>query len=359
MAQLTEFPKLFGARRKLALPPLQPRSFHALDGTALQLFHCPGHGPAVVLAPGTAMTSLSFCLDSVRTNLAEFLHAAGFDLWLFDWRSSPLLPGHAIPYSLDDVAQYDWPAAVDVIRASRGGGTVSVLAHCLSAPALFLSLLRGHLSRDHLDAVVASQVALHLTLPTIGKLKSLSHVDAVLPQTELIHLRPQDVSLHVADTAISALALLLPPSCGEGFCQRQRATFGNLVRHSQLDPETHALLGDLIPEVCAGFLQDVADKTRQESILTDDDYRHMARLALPITLLSGEHNETLIPEATMRSHALLSQTLGHDLFCRHVLAGYGHLDCLIGKDADRDVFPLIAASLGKDVRAKRVNRTTE
>src|SRR5947207_772544 len=75
MPTITTPPPLFGNHRKLDLPV----EITADDGTALRLYHPPG-GPrgAVLLAPGTAMTGLSFCLDTVRRNLAEYLHAEGF-----------------------------------------------------------------------------------------------------------------------------------------------------------------------------------------------------------------------------------------------------------------------------------------
>lgn len=358
MSFITTFPPLFGAHRALALPPIEPVDFMATDGTALRLHHIPGPregrgAGSVLLSPGTAMTGLSFCLDTVPRNLAETLHAVGFDVWLLDWRTSPLLASHRAPYTLDDVARHDWPSAIATVRERAGVERVSVLAHCLSAPSLFLALLRGYLATAHLDAIVASQVAFHLELPTIGKLRSLSHVDELLPEQQLIQLRPEAVTLHFADAAITALAALLPAHCDSGVCHRQAATFGSLIRHEQVNPETHALLGELIPEVSVGFLRDVARMTRHGSVLEADDERHFARLALPITLLSGEHNETLTPVGTAASYQSLCAASGPALYRRHVLAGYGHLDCLIGRHADAEVFPLIVDALGKDVRARR------
>ena len=36
---------------------------------------------------------------------------------------------------------------------------------------------------------------------------------------------------------------------------------------------------------------------------------------------------------------------GSALYRRHVIPGYGHIDCIYGKDAVRDVYPLILAHL--------------
>jgi cholesterol oxidase len=342
MTSISSFPPFFGRHRKLELPPLEAVDLTAGDGTALRLHRaCGGPRGPVLLAPGTAMSGLSLCLDTVRKNLTEFLHAQGFDVWLLDWRSSPYLPAHRHPYTLADVAAHDWPAAVAAVRERTGAERIGVLAHCLSAPALLFSLLRGHLQADHLAAIVLSQVAVHFALPALGRLKSLSHLDALLPEQRLIHLVAEDVTLHAADAAITALAALLPPPCDRCSCQRQSATFGGLLQHDQVNEATHALMGELIPEVSAGFLRDVVPLSRRESALSDQDERHLSRLALPITLLSGEHNQTFLPAATEASYRLLCAANGPALYRRHVLAGYGHLDCLIGQRADQDVFPLI------------------
>jgi hypothetical protein len=351
---LTAFPPLFGERRRLELPPLEVVELRAEDGTALRLHHAPG-GPrgAVILAAGTGMTGLSMCLDTTRRSLAERLHQEGFDVWLLDWRSSPYLPAHAAPYTLDDVARYDWPAAVRAVRERTGLPRVSALGHCLSAPCLIFSLLRGYLRPEELDAIVLSQVGFHFTLSPLGWLRSHTHLDRVFPAEQMIHLRPEEATLHLPDAAIGALAAVVPHPCTSPVCHRQEAAFGVLLEHAQVDEETHALMGALIPVVNAGFLRDVVPLTRQPSALGAEDERHLARLALPITLLSGEHNQTFLPAGTEASFKRLCAANGPALYRRHVLAGYGHLDCLIGERADEDVFPHIVEALGPEVRARR------
>lgn len=354
MSTITSFPPFFGPNRALRLPPIEIVELTAGDGTALRLHHVPGgpRGP-VLLAPGTAMSGLSLCLDTVPENLTESLHARGFDVWLLDWRSSPHLPAHRRPYTLADVAAYDWPAAVAAVRQRTSADRIGVLAHCLSAPALLLSLLRGHLPAAQLRSIVLSQVALHLVQPALARLKTQSHLDGLLPEQQLIHLVPDEVTLHAADAAITALGAiatlsrLRPGGCDSGACQRQSATFGGLLQHDQVNAATHALMAALIPEVSAGFLRDVAQLAREDSVLSEQDARHLDRLRLPITLLCGEHNQTFLPAATEASYRLLCAANGPALYHRHVLAGYGHLDCLIGQRAHADVFPLLADALSR------------
>ena len=133
---LDSFPPFFGVRRPLTCQPLERIDFAALDGGALRLHRTKNgdRGP-IILSPGTAMTSLTYCVDSVPQNIVEFLAARHFDIWLFDWRTSPLLDSHQRPYTLDDVARYDWPAAIAQVTATDGNkpgvgpGALPFVAH--------------------------------------------------------------------------------------------------------------------------------------------------------------------------------------------------------------------------------------
>jgi len=345
METITSFAPLFGSRRALALPPIEIIDITARDGTALRLYHVPGgkRGP-VLLAPGTSMTGLSFCIDTVRCNLAEYLLQEGFDVWLFDWRTSPTLESHRHPYTLDQVAEFDWPAAISAVRERTGDARVGVFAHCLSSPALVLSLIRGHVPKDHLSSVILSQVAFDFGFPIIGRIKADLHVDVFFPEEQMIHFKPGEITMRRSDLAITGLAAVVPKSyhCDSVSCHRHSAVFGDLLHHERLNEETHAIVGDLIPDVGTGFLIDVAEKAREMCILTTEDQHHFDRLALPICLISGEKNRTFLPESTERSYNRLVQENGAAHYSRHVIPDYGHLDCLIGTEAVEHVYPLLA-----------------
>lgn len=358
-SSITSHPSLFGQRRALKLPPISCHEVIARDGTKLRLCHAQGGTRGVVLlAPGTAMTGLSYCIDTVDENLAEYLVRVGFDVWLADWRTSPELPAHTVPYSLDDVGRNDWPALVDYVCAAAKVERVSILAHCLSSPALMLSLARGHLNPDRIDAIVASQVAMHLEADPLGKVKQWTHVSSLLNAHEIIHQQPAEVTHSLADLAISSLAPILPhvpgsESCGNPVCARHLATFGGLLNHERVNDATHALMGPLIPEVVVGFLKAVAPIVYRIDLLEADDLVHLDRFKVPITFVSGEHNHMFVPSGTEKSFNLLCQANGAALYQRKLIPGYGHLDCLVGENAATDVFPVFAEALGPTIRASR------
>jgi hypothetical protein len=347
-SEITSLPPLFGERRALACPPLERIDFPALDGSMLCLHHTSGgtRGP-IVLTPGTAMTALTYCVDSVPQNIVEYLVAQGFDVWLLDWRTSPLLEAHKHPYTFDDVARYDWPAAIEQVQNRTGQKQVSVLAHCLSSPTFALSLVRGYVPRESISSFVASQVALHLKFTPVGTTKVKLHLDKLLPAGDMIHQRPEDVTLQVGDIAASFLAKVLPKtfSCDNEACSRHVATFGELILHSRIDDTTHAMMGDLVPECLTAFLKDVAVWGRQDSILTDDDMQHLDRLKLPIHFISGSENRMFVPESTQASYNLVREANGDSYYQRTVYEGFGHLDCYFGAGAPQAIWPDIARSL--------------
>ena len=73
--------------------------------------------------------------------------------------------------------------------------------------------------------------------------------------------------------------------------------------------------------------------------------RELDRLAIPITFLHGEENECFLPESTRATFEMLCEANGAQDYRHTVVPGYGDVDCLIGKNAVRDVYPLILEHL--------------
>src|SRR5439155_22560374 len=129
------------------------------DGEFVHLTHYQGKGlrGPVLLVPGFTTTASSFDTPTVETSLVGYLWREGFDVWLLDYRASPAFLAAWKPFTIDDIALRDYPAAVRAVHKETGQ-KVQIVAHCVGSISLFMSLLEGQV-QEHVTSVVASQVA--------------------------------------------------------------------------------------------------------------------------------------------------------------------------------------------------------
>src|SRR5687768_612550 len=105
--------------------------FAAGDGLPLNLINVrgdrePSRGP-VLLVHGAGVRGNIFRAP-VDTSIVDALIAAGYDVWLENWRASiDIQPNH---WTLDQAALYDHPAAVRTVVAETGSERVKAVIHC-------------------------------------------------------------------------------------------------------------------------------------------------------------------------------------------------------------------------------------
>jgi cholesterol oxidase len=71
---------------------------------------------------------------------------------------------------------------------------------------------------------------------------------------------------------------------------------------------------------------------------------HADRIKIPIKFISGANNACYLPSSTEKTYDLLRKVNG-EMYSRDVIPGYGHIDCIFGKNAVKDVFPKVLAHL--------------
>ena len=82
---------------------------------------------------------------------------------------------------------------------------------------------------------------------------------------------------------------------------------------------------------------------------------NVARLqGIPVMLFHGGDNHVLSLESTEKTYGILRDTFGteNNLYERHVVPGYGHLDCWMGREAYKDVFPMLRRTIDRVSRGK-------
>ena len=71
---------------------------------------------------------------------------------------------------------------------------------------------------------------------------------------------------------------------------------------------------------------------------------------VPIMFFSGSDNRVLDPESTDKTYSTLRDRFGAEKYERHVVQGYGHLDCWMGREAYKDVYPMVREQADKITR---------
>src|SRR5262249_46048812 len=155
--------------------------FIAGDGMQCNLVHvegerAPAKGP-VMLVHGAGVRANIFRAP-IPVTIVDDLVANGYDVWLENWRASIDLPPN--PWTLDQAAVHDHPAAIATIRRATGADRVKAIVHCQGSCSFVMSALAGLV--PEVDSIVSNAVSIHTVVPPGSRLK----LDAVLPAVRLI-----------------------------------------------------------------------------------------------------------------------------------------------------------------------------
>ncbi|MFF9894827.1 alpha/beta hydrolase [Streptomyces longispororuber] len=330
--------------------------FTASDGTELGLTRiAPADGtgdrPAVLVLHGLTASADMFTLPETR-NLVDVLLDAGYEPWLLDWRGSCRLPYNEgrVRYTFDDVALYDIPEAVALVKERTEGRELHVVAHCIGAMCLSLSMAAGLV--PGLAGVVAQGV--FLTPKMSWKTRARLHFGGELLRSRIVNI-PTDFkkvgmwskySLLFAEVSLGA-------ECKDPNCQILHndswGVGGSLFEHDNLHDVTHDRLADLYGTVPMWILPHLRGIELAHTMMRYNDadgrYDALPKNALdnagtfdtPLLLLSGSDNRFWY-DSNKLCHEVLRGRYP-DMDVRYVeVPGYGHLDAFIGRNAALDVF---------------------
>jgi len=272
-------------------------------------------------------------------------------VWLLDFRDSIALPASNAQSTGDDVAANDYPAAIDKVRAVTGAKDVQMVVHCWGSTTFFMSMLAG---LQGVRSVVCSQIATHIVAPTLNKIRTGLHLPEFLDKIGVRSLTA-DVDTHanwwnrLYDKALEVYPIPLDNLCNSPVCHRITFMYAPLYEHAQLNEATHEALHEMFGVANITSFEQIALCTRKGHIVSakgDEVYLpHLDRLAIPIAFIHGGSNACFLPESTEITYNLLRQTNGEQLYTRHVIPNYGHIDCIYGKNASSDVYPFILEHL--------------
>lgn len=323
------------------------------DGVPITLIRVRGETeptkPPVLLVHGVAMRAEFFRPPPIRS-LVDVLLEDGWDVWLLNWRGS--LDLDPLPWTLDDVARHDLPAAIAHLRELTGAATVKVIAHCAGAGAVSMAAVAGLL--PEVDTIVANGLSLHVALPGFSRFK-LRTVRPVLQKFEpFVDAGWGDGPENFVPFVTRSAVRLWHTECRNPTCNMACFAIGSgshaLWMHSNLDDATHDWLRHEFGKIPMSLYHQltVSAKAGQLVSVTHGLPERFADAA-PATparfvLLTGDQNRTFLPAGQHATHAWLNRARPGSSTL-HVTPGYSHGDIFIGRRAHRDVFPLILREL--------------
>ncbi len=299
------------------------------DQATIALHHHPGRGAPVLLVHGVSSNARFWDLDAEHS-LAAWLVGEGFDPWLLDLRGhgrarrhvdgAPQLSG----WTVDHYGTADVAAAVAHVRAVTGYRKVGYVGHSMGGMVGAIYVASGH---DDLSAMVM-----------VGSPATFDR-DAPLVESARVAMGIAGASMFWIEAGVGGeLAAALGTRSP---VQLQR----HLYNAEHFEPLTERrMLRTITSPLSRQEMQHFARMLTRERFESADgsldwttEYR---RVAPPTLAISGSRDEVGL------SAIVAPWTVGLPGPAKHLdIAEYGHLDLGLGEDAERDVFPHIAAWL--------------
>lgn len=329
------------------------------DGLGLSLlrFQKAPCDDVVVIIHGLTTSSDMFIMPE-HYNLVQYLLDNNFtDVWTLDYRMSNRYSYnlHRNRYNMDDIAQFDHPAAIAAVRRAVGEGRrIHVICHCLGSVSFMMSLFGKAVTG--IRSVVANSVSLTPRVPAWSKVKLnagpflcdyLLSVEYINPYWR----REPGWSL---GKALGWLISAFHRECDSPECHVLSFMWGTgfpaLYNHDNLHDVTHRRGGDLYGGVGVHYYRHVLKMVNANNTavkfetgnpkyqnLPDDYFAYAAEIETPVLFMTGQQNR-VFTDSNIVCHERLEKIVPgrHQL---QVFPNYGHQDVFMGKNVHVDIFP--------------------
>jgi cholesterol oxidase len=201
-------------------------------------------------------------------------------------------------------------------------------------------------------SAICSQVTVHPRMTWFHRLLVGVHTSQALQAIGYRTISP-DAKRTFADGALDVLLRLTPTKrqdrCASAVCRWINTFYGPTHYHAQLNQSTHDDIGRLFGVADLDALDHIGlivNKGKAVDHRGGDVYLpHVDRLRIPILFLAGDQNRIFVPATSRHTYNWLVKANGPQLYKRTILHDYAHLDGFIGRDAARDVYPLMLEHL--------------
>lgn len=322
----------------------------------------------VVLLVHGLTTSTDMYIMPEHENLVNHLHAQGFtDVWSLDWRGSNRFTYNLEPhlYTVDDVAKYDIPRAVDFIREQCGNDVrIHVIAHCVGSLAFMASYASGYLK--NIASIVTNSVSLtpQVPLPALAKmmvgpevLENFFGYTYISPKMAYMPGRGFGKWLYWMERSLRS-------ECKEPACHLISFMWGwgfpAAFNHRNIHPVTHRRLVDLFGGTSFHYYKHIRKMVLAKASVSWNEktnyLEEMMKKEMPPTLfISGAENH-IFPESNKKTYEILRETKNARKVQYKEFPLYGHQDVFMGQYSHSEIFPHIVEFLKQHVGTVEVRK---
>ena len=325
--------------------------FNALDGFKCNLWRlitdrAPTRGP-VMLVHGAGVKSNIFNAPNA-INILDSLAAAGYDVWLENWRGSMLCEHNE--WNLDIVADNDHPAAVQEICRRTGHSTIKAIIHCQGSTSFMISALKGLVPQ--VTTIVSNAVSLHPVVPGGSVFKLNCLVPLIKPITSYLNPEWGDDAPNLTSKVFRALVKLThwenDTTVGKFVSFTYGAGHPALWELDNLTDKTKDWIRGEFGYVPMSFFQQIK-KCVAAGVLVSADGKVNYAASKPKTsarfvFFAGKLNKCFNSVSQVNTFNYFNNLRPgyHKLYEYDT---YSHLDIFLGKDASTDVFPSMIREL--------------
>jgi len=331
--------------------------FEAGDGFACNLVHVRGANPPtkgpVLLIHGAGVRANLFRAP-VDETIVDHLIERGYDVWLENWRASIDLQPNT--WNLDKAAVFDHPRAVKRIVEETGWGQIKAVIHCQGSTSFMMSSVAGLI--PEVTTIVSNAVSLHPMVPEFSRFKITKLLPMLKGQVE--YLNPQ-WGLHapsVISKIVAAMVAVAHHECNNAVCKGVSFTYGTgfpaLWSHENLNDATHEWIKQEFAQCPITFFEQMAQCIEAGHLVSVDGMPELPanfiarepETAARFAFFAGVNNHCFLAESQQRTFDFFNSWRKgfHSL---HMIPNYGHLDIFFGKNAAKEVFPLISEELDR------------
>ena len=315
----------------------------------------PSDDPVLIIHGLTTSTDMFIMPE--HYNLVRYLLDHGYtDVWCLDYRMSNRHSYNLLRhrFTMDDIALFDYPAAIAKMREEIDDRRLHVIAHCLGSVSFSMSLFAG--SVEGVTSLIANSASLTPRVPPWSQMKlrfAPVFVEFLLGVPYINPRWSQDPGL-TRGKIISKLVSLAHSECDVPSCHMLSMMWGSgrpaLYSHDNLAEVTHKRGGDLYGPTSVHYQRHVRKMVNANNTavkfdpgnpkyerLPDNYFERASDVQTPILFMTGENNK-VFTDSNIECHRRLEDIVPgrHEL---HVFPKYGHQDVFMGKNVAQDIFP--------------------